>query len=265
MPIFAKDWYEAQIDFTSFYQGDIIRDVPVTFLPDKISKWFILRPSSDSKKLVDDVLRGEICKWFEAFPEGQLRDRWQHGQREEYVAAKASLLNVMILTQSCDLERRNYYQIAPIYPETKQKPSSLEHLRENNLNYAFYLPAVTPYITEDSYVELAHTCVVPKAYFPRDSVAQRIAARLTNEGRAALQAQLCNYFGRPFGFSAKDRASVTGTYYCVTCFYRFGMAVNVSVQSGAYFQPCERCNTSLWIHITPPAAVEPQPPEAGTP
>jgi hypothetical protein len=250
MPVLAKDWYESEPDLTSFYQGDIIRDVPITFLPDKISKWFILRPGAQSKKHVDDLLRGDICKWFESFPEGQLKDAWNFGKKEEYVAAKAFRLNVIILTQTCDLENRNYYQIAPIYPETNQKASALENLRENYLNYAFYLPAVAPYIEENSYAELSHTCVVPKAYFPRDSVGQRLAARLTNYARAALQAQIANYFGRPFGFSAKDRASVTGEYVCVSCFYKSGVAVRTSFQAGANFTACAACGAALWIRVT---------------
>src|ERR1700676_4628144 len=98
MPILPQDWYDANPDLTSFYQGDIIRDVPIIFLPDKISKWLLLRPDPKSKKYIDDVLGGEICKWFEAFPEGQLADKWQHGEHEEFVAARAFMVNVMILT-----------------------------------------------------------------------------------------------------------------------------------------------------------------------
>src|SRR5262249_6194159 len=148
MPISAPDWYDQNPDLTSFYQGDIIRDVPIIFLPEKISKWFILRPDSRRKKHIDDVLRGEIGSWFQSFPEGQLADAWKYGNREEFVASKAFVVNGIILTQTCDLENRSYYQVAPIYPETKQKQSALEQLRQNGLAYAFYLPAVAPYITE---------------------------------------------------------------------------------------------------------------------
>jgi hypothetical protein len=249
MPIVARDWYEQDPDLTSFYQGDIIRDVPVIFLPDKISKWFILRPGSQSKKHIDDVLRGEICKWFESFPEGQLGDAWKHGEKEEYVAAKAFLMSVIILTQSCDIENRSYYQIAPIYPETKQKATALDHLRQNELNYAFYLPAVAPYISENSYAELAHTCVVPKAFFPRDSVGMRLAARLTDSARAELQEHIANYFGRPFGFGKKDRARLTSEYACVSCFYKTGDSAKKEFQSSSNFTACEKCGEVRWIRV----------------
>jgi len=250
MPISANDWYEEDIDFTAFYQGDIIRDVPIIFLPEKTSRWFILRPGPNSKKHVDDILRGEICKWFESAPEGNLKDAWQHGDKEELVAAKAFLVNVIILTQTCDLERRSYYQIAPVYPETKQKASALEPLRENNINYNFFLPVKAPYITENSYADLSHSCAIPKAYFPKNSVASRIAARLTNHARTELQAQVANCFGRPFGFSAKDRALVSAEYACVSCFYRSGASVKVSFQASSYFTPCEHCKECLWIRIS---------------
>src|SRR6266404_7561344 len=250
MPITSKEWYETDPDLTSFYQGDIIRDVPIIFLPEKISKWFILRPDSRGKKHVDDVLRGEICPWFQSFPEGVVEDAWQHGNREEFVASKAFLSNAIILTQTCDLENRSYYQVAPIYPETKQKASSLDKLRQNDLYYAFYLPAVAPYITENSYAELAHTCVVPKAYFPRDTVVQRLGARLTDYARTALQEQIANYFGRPFGFGARDRARVTAEYACVSCFYRSGEANRTTFQAASPFQPCTKCGETRWVRVT---------------
>jgi hypothetical protein len=249
MPILAQDWYEQEPDLTSFYQGDIIRDVPIIFLPDKISKWFILRPDPRGKKHVDDVLRGEMCSWFQVFPEGQVQDAWKHGNREEYVAAKAIIGDAIILTQTCDLENRGYYQVAPIYPETKQKAGVLEQLRQNDLTYAFYLPASVPNIPENSYAELAHECVAPKAYFPKDSVGMRLNARLTDLARTALQEQLAYYFGRPFGFGKRDRARTTSEYACVSCFYRAGRAIKKQFEAGGSFTVCEECGEARWIKV----------------
>lgn len=260
MPISAKDWYEPNPDFSSFYQGDIVRDVPVLFLPDKISKWLLLRPSLQGAKYIDDVLRGEICKWFQAFPEGQLADRWQYGKREEYAAAKAHLINVIILTQSCDLEQRNYYQIAPIYPETEQKESALARLRQNDLNYTFFLPAFAPHIPENSYADLAHTTLIPKAYFPRDTVWDVLGARLTELARTALQEQLANYFGRPFGFGERDKARETAEYACISCFYKFGTSVKKRFERDTHFTKCDSCDAARWLRIVPPG----HDPEQGT-
>jgi len=246
MPILAKDWYDSAPDYTSFYQGDIIHDVPVIFLPDKISKWLILRPNLQGKKLIDEVLGGEICKWFTAHPEGQLTDKWQYGKREEYVAAKAQLMNVALLTQTCDIERRSYYQIAPLYPEAEQQ-AKVEQLRKNELNYAFYLPAFAPYIQENSYLDFAHTTLIPKAYFPKNTIKDRLSARLSEVARRELQDQLKHYFSRPFGFGLRDKVLEKATFACVTCFYSTGKSVLKEFDADVHFTPCDSCTDTRWI------------------
>jgi hypothetical protein len=261
MPILAQDWYEPTPDLTSFYQGDIIRDVPVIFLPDKISKWFLLRPPLDSKMLIDDVLGGAISKWFEVYPAGLVADRWQHANGEEYVAAKGRMMNVIILTHSCDIERRDYFQIAPIYPESEQKGSALERLRANELNYTFFLPAVAPYIPENSYADLAHTTLIPKAYFPKNTVAEKLGARLTEYARTTLQEQIAYYYGRPFGFGKRDKAKAA-EYVCVSCFYKAGVCKKHRFEEGEHFTECADCGDARWIRLKPPdapaeASVEP--------
>lgn len=115
--------------------------------------------------------------------------------------------------------------------------------------YAFYLPAVPPYVTENSYAELSYTCAVPKAYFLKDLAQMRLAARLSNTARTELQAQLLNFFGRPFGFGTRDWAHTKGEYGCVSCFYRFGKAVKTTFEAGTNFTSCRECNETLWITI----------------
>jgi hypothetical protein len=252
MPISAKDWYEPHPDLNSYYQGDIVRDVPVIFLPDKISKWFLLRPDPRSNKHIDDLLGGEICKWFEAFPEGQVKDRWQSAKREEFVAAKARLTKAIILTQSCDIVQRDYYQIAPIYAETEQKETAVARLRENELNYTFFLPAYAPHLQENSYADLAHTTLIPKAFFPRDGVADRIGARLTEFARTRLQEQIAYYFGRPFGFGTRDKAKDTSEYACISCFYKTASSVRETFERDSHFTPCRTCGEARWLRIVPP-------------
>jgi len=270
MPIEARDWYEANPDTSSFYQGDVIKDVPVIFLPDKISQWLLLRPDPRGKKVLDDILGGEICAWFEAFPEGSLRDKWQHGDRQEFVAAKAKLTSVMIVTQSCDLGNRSYYQIAPIYGEGNQK--KLDDLRENNLNYTFFLPAFSPGIAENSYADLSQITMVPKRYFPKNTVREKLAARLSILAITALQEQVANYFGRPFGFSMRDTIKESGDYSCIGCFYSRGVRTVKVFQSAAKFTRCEVCGHDRWLRIVPgnssgarePAIVLPQENDPGS-
>jgi len=111
------------------------------------------------------------------------------------------------------------------------------------------LPAFAPYIPENSYIELAQTSLMPKAYFPRNSVLDNLAARLTNLARTKLQEQIAEYFGRPFGFSAKDKALTTAEYVCVSCFYRFGNSVKREFEIGVNFAHCELCGETRWIRV----------------
>lgn len=261
MPISAREWYEPNPDLTSFYQGDVIKNVPVIFLPEKITKWLLLRPDPKSAKFIDDVLRGQICKWFQVFPEGQLEDAWQHSQNEELVAARARMMTVIILTQSCDIVQRDYYQIAPVYPETAQrKETILPFLRENRVNHTFFLPASAPSLPENSYADLAHTTFIPKAYFPKDTVWQALAARLTELARTALQEQIAEYFGRPFGFGERDKAKQTAEYACISCFYKTGVSIKRRFERDTHFTKCETCGDARWLRIVLPG----QPPEQNT-
>jgi hypothetical protein len=252
MPISAKDWYEPNPDHSSFYQGDVVRNVPVLFLPDNISKWLLLRPDPRSTKYhVDEVLGGQICRWLEAFTEAHLSDAWQHGKREELVAAKARLMDVVILTQSCDIVQRSYYQIAPLYPESVQKDTAIPRLRENQLNYTFFLPALAPHIPENSYADLSQTTFIPKAYFPKNKVAEILSARLTEDARTLLQEQVAYYFGRPFGFGERDRAKKTAEYACVSCFYKTAASTKKNFDLDQHFTKCEVCGEARWLRIVP--------------
>jgi hypothetical protein len=167
-------------------------------------------------------------------------------------------LNGLILTQSCDIVNRDYYQIAPIYPETDQKEASLPLLRENELNFTFFLPAYAPHLKENSYADLAHTTLMPKAYFPKNKVADVLAARLTELARTRLQEQLAYYFGRPFGFGLRDKARETSQYACISCFYKTASLEKKTFERDAHFTPCGTCGETRWLRIVP-VGQDPQP------
>jgi hypothetical protein len=242
MPIEPTDWYDARPDLTSYYQGDIIRDVPFIFLPSETRKWFLLRHERNA----EDILRGDFPRWFEAFPDdGTLLDAWKGPNRSEMVAAQAFLFNVMILTQTCDLVRREYFQIAPVYAD--EGHDAIDRLRRNGLFYAFPLPAMVPHLIANSFVDLPQTCAVPRSYFPEESVNQRLSARLSEWARTKLQEKITKYFGRPFGFDESDNAKETGDYFCSSCFYLNGASEKKTFEGGRPFTECEKCKQTRWI------------------
>ncbi|SRR6266849_4305247 len=247
MPADVASWYDANPDKTSVYQGDVLNDIPLIFLPPKISKWIILRPNIKSVNTdVDVVLGGQIPKWFTAQAEGSLKDAWQHGDDEEYVAAKAKKMRAMVVTQSCDIAQRSMYQVAPVYPVTDLTEQDREHLRANNIQYMFYVPAFPPSITEESYADLSQISAAPRTYFKPDGV----IARLREETRVELQAQIAEYFGRPFGFNIRDRAPQTAEYACVRCFYEHFRLQKQAATRGDRFPQCEACGDALWVRIS---------------
>ncbi len=246
MPADEASWYDANPDRTSLYQGDVLDNIPLVFIPPKISKWIILRPSLKGAATVDDVLGGQIPKWFQANVEGQIKDVWQHGDGEEYVAAKAKKMRVLLVTQSCDLAQRSNYQVAPVFPVTKLPVAKLDNLRANEFIYLFYLPARPPAIAEDSFADLSQITGIPRAYFRADSA----IARLNQATTRALQAQIAEFYGRPFGFNTRDRAPHTAEYACSRCFHQHFRLQKKPVNKESNFPECELCNDGLWVRIS---------------
>ena len=196
--------------------------------------------------MIDEVLGGRIPKWFHAHAEGTLQDAWAHGDNEEFVAAKAKKMRVLLVTQTCDLVQRSIYQVAPVFPAAPLSPADKDNLRTNEILYMFYLPASPPDLSEDSYADLSQIAHVPKTYFKPEAV----RARLSEATRRCLQAQVAEFYGRPFGFNIRDRSPHTAEFACVRCFYEHFFLQKKPVTKGENFPECERCGDGLWVRIS---------------
>lgn len=251
MGIDPLDWYHDNPDLSSPFQGDIYKDVPVLLMPDKISKWLILRSERPADP-AEAVIKGKIPVSFKPTPEGITQNRWLYrdpdGEIAELVAAKARLMKVIIVTQTCDLQNRSTYQVAPVYPASKMKKR--EHLEANNLYYAFYLPRKEP-IAEDLYADLSHITTVPSVYFSTEERKKKFLIRLSQPTTRIFQGHLGRYFGRPFGYDAlHDKVPFTGEYACVRCFYKALIITRKSFQQGERFTPCDTCKKGMWIDVS---------------
>jgi hypothetical protein len=248
MPVDVLSMYDATPDETSLYQGDVFDGIPLIFLPDKISKWLILRPDPKSALTdVDEVLGGRVPKWFRAQAEGSVKDAWTFGNKEEFVAAKARKMRVIIVTQTCDLVQRSKYQVAPVYSANALNANDKENLRLNEFYYMFYLPAFPPAIAEDSYVDFSEIQSVPRTYFKPDAV----VTRFSEATRVEFQAQVAEYYGRPFGFNVRDRSPHTAEFACVRCFYAHYRLEKKAATKGSRFPECDKCgDAALWIRIS---------------
>ena len=137
MTIDAAAWYDIDLDPTSFFQGDILEGVPVVVMPPAGSgKWVLLRPGLPVTR--DQALAGNTPKIFRPFVAGTAPDEWI--TPDELVLAKATKRAIMVITQTCDLERRNFVQVALVYPARTLSDSKQASLEKNEINYLFFPP-----------------------------------------------------------------------------------------------------------------------------
>jgi hypothetical protein len=104
--------------------------------------------------------------------------------------------------------------------------------------------------------------MVPKRYFPKNTVREKLAARLTILTITALQEQVAYYFGRPFGFSSRDTVTKAAEYACIPCFYSRAVSTVRKFEAGLKFEKCETCGHDRWLRIseqvsTPDTPTEP--------
>jgi hypothetical protein len=226
------------------FQGDIVLGVPVQLVPPSPLHSLILCPAQNS-----GLTREELVK-AKQFPKALLPklpanvpDAWNFGA--EVVIAKAVKTPAMIVTQTCDLDNRNQYQIAPVRKLAELGPGKQESLRKEEIGYFYYLPGNPPVMPDDSFADLNSMTTVHKSHF-RDA---EVICRLTNQERAHFQSAVTDYLGSPFGYNTRDRVVESGRYGCLNCFF-VGEQRFREFAAGDNFQQCEGCTEgALWVLI----------------
>jgi len=155
-----------------FFQGDILQNFPVTILPQEIQ--IFRRHETPS-----------IC------PETDLSNAFSAGP--EQVVAQAYKTHVIILSQTCDIQQREFVVIAPIQPITQvTNKQRRQGIVEGRVNYRFWLPSSD--VLRESFVELTILNSVPKSML---NVHHRILS-LSDMARHHLAETLHRFFCRPF-------------------------------------------------------------------
>lgn len=171
-------FYELNQDPKRFFQGDILKNFPVTILPDIIK---IVR-------LQDKLKNFSVAHVYE---KDKLKDAFVNGS--EPVLAKASLMNIMILSQTCDIEHRDFISIAPIFPITNiENKSKREVIRKKRVLYRFHLPAEGKF--EESFLDITTINSVRRTTLKLE----HRTLSLSHFGRSHLIYFIYNYFNRPF-------------------------------------------------------------------
>lgn len=243
MPITAAEWYDANPDITSLYQGDVVTGVPVVFMPPSgDGPWVLLRPSSPVTHA--EALAGSIPKVFRPHVADALNDAW--ATNEELVLAKGVRTKVMIATQTCDLDRRKFIQVAPVYEASTLSPGRQTSLGVNEINYMFYFPDDPPKLQQKHFADLSQITSVHRSYFKGSNLVKRLTGRATVE----LQKQLATVHGRPFGFNTQDDVPQSTEYSCANCFFSSMAIQRHVIPIGQKFPPCPACGeNALWVKV----------------
>ena len=149
-------------DHNRFYQGDVLSNYDIVILPDKIAQ------SSDPGT-----------------------DKSDSGSSLIYI--KKLRTNIIIISQTCDIENREFVAVCPVFPITRIKTTDKkESIRRNSVNYRFWLPAKTGFLNE-SYADFQ---IINTIKIDNIVIESRLVS-LTERYRAHLTNGLSRYFCRP--------------------------------------------------------------------
>ncbi|MBX9906390.1 hypothetical protein K2X96_00660 [Patescibacteria group bacterium] len=158
------------LDPTTLYQGDLIEDFPFHDLDSHSS-----------------VVRNESGTLVEQATEDQ-----------NYLALiETKKRTVMILSQTCDIQRRTHVIVCPIFDLQEYSRTisrdKVEALKKRTINYLFYLPAHGNF--QESFADLQQIHYVPLETM--NSYKDKRVLSLSDLGRHHLSWSLASLFGRP--------------------------------------------------------------------
>ena len=239
-----EDFYDSSpLEQNQLYQGEILANVPILTTPKPTSGWTLLRTRSGRR--VDEALEhGNLGGLVNVLNSNQSREQWYADGRGDFAMALLDKRPVLVLSQTCDVQNKDFIQIAPIYPVDSEE--ELERLKADRIYSAFWLKPHTPQIPQDSYADLERLQAVHKTYLRRIQPEHHF--RLSPARTRLLQRTITRYFGRPNSFhSQSDHVPKSGAYLCVSCFYMYGRINEATLEEGAPFPPCPTCGPTQWV------------------
>jgi hypothetical protein len=239
----SEEFYDAApLEPHLLYQGEILVEVPFLNMP-KETRWLLLRTRSG--RPVDVALeQGNLGGIVRVLDSNQSRVEWYDATEGDFAMARLSKRPVLMLSQTCDVQTKEFIQIAPIFP-AEGASDHLNKLRHGLMISAFWLKPNPPHLAE-SYADFELIQAVHKSYIKRLLPSQHF--RLTQSRTRELQRFITRYFGRPNSFDAgSDRAPRDGTYLCVACFYLDAKISAVTLTEGENFENCNACGGRGWV------------------
>jgi hypothetical protein len=168
------------LNFDILYQGDVVKDFP----------FFIFE---DNLKILKNLKKPNVYDTAKT-------NEGTFDKGEELVMIKAKLNNIIILSQTCDIQERENIIIAPVYSIKSLEGSGvltggrLGLIRKRKINYWFYLPKLEKAI-EDSLTDFQTIYYIPRTFL--EKYKNNKILTMSDWGRHHLGWALSNYFGRP--------------------------------------------------------------------
>jgi len=177
-------------------QGDIIEKYPLSYIP-KIEEYIFIRDNNGSPIILKNSQEGI--------------NQYNNELQEEQIVVNSKLNNIILLSQTCDLQRKKTVIIAPILDldflekslkenepneqKVKNKLNSLKARKfEDQMIPYFYLPTISSF--PDRYIDFNLIQSVPIENIKIDN---RILS-FSDKGRHWLAYKLNAFFGRPIEF-----------------------------------------------------------------
>jgi hypothetical protein len=215
----------------------------------KASRWLLLRTRSGTP--VEEALdKGDNPRVVKVLDSNQTTLEWK-GADGDYVMARLTKRPVLVISQTCDIETKDWFAAAPIKPVESISEEQKQTAIDGQVFDLFYLPANVSRGFAESVADLSELQAVHKSYVKRISQDQHF--RLSPVRTLALQSHVTRYFGRPNSFDARyDRVPGDGVYLCVRCFFMAGIATSRELMSGDGFPTCA-CGGIQWAKQFSPA------------
>lgn len=170
----------------------------------------------------------------------------------EYVAVSASRAVAVLVTQTCDLNDKEYWLFSPF------KSLDGSGIDEGNLfsgRFAtlFGLPAHPNGEFEKAFIDLADLRLVHRDAVP--PLSERMTS-LSLQVRSALSEKLAQTMGRRWGYAPGEVVPTNATYRCEQCNRYEGQgSSDHQLAAGTRFPVCESCRkyrkTAMWYPLLP--------------
>lgn len=220
-------------------QGDILQGVPILLTPP--SEELVILRTPGTRTHLQDLAPGGV----EAVREAVLADAFD---QPEYVAVSALRSPAMIMTQTCDLDKKDEYIICQLEPVEGSKIDT-GNLRAGKYATLFNIP-------ENDYLAEMYIDVTDLRPVRREAILlkNRILA-LSAEQQLELSRKLSRALGREWGYAPGDLAPQEGKYRCLWCAKFDVQITEITVAKDEALPECETCKQSRkraqWYPLLP--------------